>query len=333
MQWNLLADKVLNGDSITREEALSILRSDDQELLAILAAGYKIRYRYYRNYVRFQYLMNAKSGLCPEDCHYCSQSHISSADIPRYPQKTSDDILQGAERAKALGATTYCIVASGRSPTDHELDGLIDSITQVKQRYDLRICACLGILKPRQADRLKAAGVDRYNHNINTSSGYSPSIVSTHHYEDRVQTIEQVKGSGISPCSGVIFGMGESWEDRVEAAFALKELDVDSIPVNFLIPIPGTPLENQELMTPAECLRSLAMMRFVNPRKEIRIAGGREVQLRSLQPLGLYVANSLFVADYLTTPGQEPEADHQMLRDMGFEVEPQDFPLITPFAD
>lgn len=312
----------MNGREVSREKALEILQSKDDELLDILAAGYRIRYRYYQHYVRFQYLMNAKSGLCPEDCHYCSQSRISKADIPKYPQKSTDEIVEGAKRARELGATTYCIVASGRGPSERELDRLVESIRQVKETYGIRVCACLGILKPEQAQKLKDVGVERYNHNLNTSRDFSPNIVTTHSFDDRVDTINIVKSAGISPCSGAIFGMGESLNDRVDLAFSLKELDVDSIPINFLIPVDGTLLKTQSLMTPQDCLRSLAMMRFVNPTKEIRIAGGREVQLRSLQPLGLYVANSLFVADYLTTPGQEPELDHSIIRDMGFEVEP-----------
>lgn len=326
-RWDLMANKVLEGNGLTQDEALAILTSSDDELLDVVAAAYQIRHRYFRRYVRLQYLMNAKSGLCPEDCHYCSQSRISTAEIPKYPQKSSDEILDGAERAYSLGATTYCIVASGRGPTERELDRLVDSIEQVKDKYAMRICACLGVLKPDQAQKLKNAGVERYNHNVNSSEEFSPNFVTTHRYEDRVDTINLVKDTGISPCSGVIFGMGETFHDRIDAAFALKKLDVDSIPVNFLIPIEGTPFEGRDLMSPQECIRSLAMMRFVNPAKEIRIAGGREVQLRSLQPLGLYVANSIFVADYLTTPGQPPDADHAMIRDMGFEVEPMGIEL------
>ncbi|PSR24846.1 MAG: biotin synthase BioB [Sulfobacillus benefaciens] len=321
-KWNVMANKVLAKESLTPGEALSILMSPDEELLDVIAAAYRIRYRYFQRYVRLQYLMNAKSGLCPEDCQYCSQSRVATADIPKYPHKTSGEILEGAHRAHALGATTYCIVASGRGPTDREVDNLVDTIGQVKNQYNMRICACLGLLKPDQAQKLKEAGVERYNHNVNSSEDFMPHFVTTHGYTDRVKTINLVKATGLSPCSGVIFGMGETLKDRIDAAFALKELDVDSIPVNFLVPIKGTPLEHTDLMSPQDCLRALAMMRLVNPSKEIRIAGGREVQLRSLQPLGLYVANSIFIADYLTTPGQSPDADHAMIQDMGFEIEP-----------
>lgn len=329
-QWDVMADKVLAGGSIGEDEALSILEASDSEVLALLAAGFRIRERYYGRYVRFQYLLNAKSGLCPEDCHYCSQSRVSTADIAKYPLLGTDAIVDGAARAVALGATTYCIVASGRGPTNRELDRLCDSIAQVREQYPLRICACLGVLDGDQARRLKEAGVERYNHNLNTSESFTPEIVTTHSYRDRTDTVRVVRESGISPCSGAIFGMGESAADRVAVAFALRALDVDSIPINFLHPIEGTPLAGRPLLSPAECLRAVAMMRFVNPTKEIRLAGGRELHLGALQALGLYVANSLFVADYLTTPGQAPDADHAMVRDLGFMVEPPGLKLPLP---
>jgi biotin synthase len=329
-RWHRLADQVLEGHRVGRDEALAILEAPDHELLDLLAAGYRLRARYFGRRVRFHYLINVKSGLCPEDCHYCSQSRISTAPIPKYPLLNAETIRAGAARAVELGASTYCIVASGRSPADHEIERLAHVITDIRREYPLRICACLGQLKPGQAERLRDAGVERYNHNLNTSEAYTPAIVTTHTYQQRVATVERVKAAGLSPCSGLIVGMGESAGDRVAVALALRDLDVDSIPINFLIPIPGTPLADRPLLTPAECLKVVAMMRFVNPSKEIRLAGGREVQLRSLQALGLYVANSLFVADYLTTPGQPPDLDHQMVRDMGFEVEPSGDCLPTP---
>jgi biotin synthase len=176
-------------------------------------------------------------------------------------------------------------------------------------------------LKPEQAKRLKEAGVDRYNHNINTSVSHHAIITTSHTYDDRVNTVETVKGSGMSPCSGVIVGMRETKQDVVDMANSLKALDADSIPVNFLHAIDGTPLQGVKELNPLYCLKVLALFRFINPTKEIRISGGREVNLRSLQPLGLYAANSVFVGDYLTTTGQEETEDYKMLRDLGFEVE------------
>jgi biotin synthase len=232
-----------------------------------------------------------------------------------------ESILAGAERAYNLKVGTYCIVASGRGPSEKELDTVVSAVKDIKEQYGLKVCACLGLLKPNQASRLKEAGVDRYNHNINTSKEHHESITTSHTYDNRVDTIEAVKASGISPCSGVIIGMRETKKDVVNMAYSLKALDADSIPVNFLHAIDGTPLEGTDDLDPRYCLKVLALFRFINPTKEIRISGGREVNLRSLQPLGLYAANSIFVGDYLTTKGQESTSDHEMLKDLGFEVE------------
>jgi biotin synthase len=178
----------------------------------------------------------------------------------------------------------------------------------------------LGLLNEDQAKRLKAAGVDKVNHNLNTSRDHYAEICTTHTFDDRVDTLKHVRNAGMQLCSGGIIGMGESKEDIVEMAFSLKELSVESIPLNFLHAIDGTPLEKQEYLNPRDCIRALCMMRFVNPRSELRIAGGRERHLRSLQPFGLFVANSIFVGDYLTTQGQPPEEDYNMIRDLGFEI-------------
>lgn len=328
--WSDLAQRVLEGRPITRDEALAVLRAPDEELLALLDAAYTVRRRFWGKQVQLYYLVNAKSGLCPEDCGYCSQSKTSTAPIDRYPLMSREELLDGARRAAASGACTYCIVASGRGPTEREVEHVAETVREIKQEYGLRICACLGILKPGQAERLREAGVDRFNHNLNTSESHHGSICSTHGYEDRVRTLTEVKEAGISMCSGGIIGMGERHEDVVDLAFALRELGVESIPVNFFHPIPGTPLAHLWTLNPRYCLKVLAMFRFVNPSREIRIAGGRELHLGSLQALGLYAANSLFVSDYLTTPGQGVEADHKMIRDLGFEVAPAPEPAGAP---
>ncbi|UUZ86502.1 biotin synthase BioB [Paenibacillus sp. P26] len=321
MRWNDLAEKALDGELITMEEGLSVLEATDDESLPPLQAAYKVRRYYYGQKVKLNLIINAKSGLCPEDCGYCSQSVVSKAPISKYPLLEKEILVEGARKALELKVGTYCIVASGRSPTNKELEQVIEAVEEIKGAMPLKICACLGILSEEQAKRLKKAGVDRYNHNLNTSRGHFDRITSTHTYEDRVATVEKAKVAGISPCSGVIIGMGESNREIVEMAFALRELDADSIPVNFLNPIPGTPLEGKRDLNPRQCLKVLALMRLVNPSKEIRIAGGREVNLRSLQALGLYAANSVFVGDYLTTEGQEAMEDHKMIEDMGFEIE------------
>ncbi len=316
-----LAERVLDGGEVTEKEALSILECPDDDVLLLMHAAFQIRKRYYGKKVKLNMIMNAKSGLCPENCGYCSQSSISKAPIDSYRMVDKTTLLEGAKRAHDLNIGTYCIVASGRGPSNREVDQVVDAVKEIKETYGLKICACLGLLKPGQAERLKEAGVDRYNHNINTSKTNHSNITTSHTYDDRVNTVETAKKSGMSPCSGVIVGMKETKQDVVDMAKSLKALDADSIPVNFLHAIDGTPLEGVNELNPLYCLKVLALFRFINPTKEIRISGGREVNLRSLQPLGLYAANSIFVGDYLTTAGQNETEDHKMLHDLGFEVE------------
>jgi biotin synthase len=200
------------------------------------------------------------------------------------------------------------------------MDAVTSIVPEIKQKYGLHVCACLGLLTPEQAQRLKACGVDRVNHNLNTSAKFYPEICTTHTYDDRVNTLRNVRDAGMELCSGGIVGMGESDSDVVNMALALGELGVESIPVNFLNAIDGTPMANSHRLNPRYCLKVLAMFRFANPSRELRISGGREIHLRSLQPLGLYAANSVFVGDYLTTKGQLPEEDYRMIEDMGFVV-------------
>ena len=266
-------------------------------------------------------LVNAKSGICPEDCGYCSQSIVSTAEVPRYQLLSQDVLIEGAREAWARRAGTYCIVASGRRPSKRELGEVTAAVRQIKEELPMKVCACLGLLSDDEALALREAGVDRYNHNLNTSADHHSQITTTHTYEDRVATVEAVKRAGISPCAGFIAGMGERDEQVVDVAFALREIDADSIPVNFLHAISGTPLEGRHELNPRRCLKILALLRFVCPTKEIRVAGGREVNLRSLQPLALYPANAIFLGDYLTTSGQDAESDYRMLEDLGFEIE------------
>ncbi|MFK8115371.1 MAG: biotin synthase BioB [Rubripirellula sp.] len=319
-RYQRLADQVLDGQPISREDALSILKAPDEDLLSILAAGFRIRQKYFGKSVQLYFLMSAKSGLCPEDCHYCSQSKISTAPVPKHNILKRDDLMAAAKLAHERGAKTYCLVISARGPNEREMNAVEQIVPEIKEKYDLDICACLGLLSREQADRLKECGVDRVNHNLNTSEEHYADICTTHTYADRVQTLQHVKDAGMEMCSGGIIGMGEKHEDVVSMAFDLRDLGVKSIPLNFLNAIEGTPLQGNDDLSPSDCLRALAMFRFVNPDRELRISGGREIHLRSMQPMGLYVANSLFVGDYLTTQGQAPQEDYDMIRDMGFEV-------------
>ncbi|GAA2779554.1 biotin synthase BioB [Kitasatospora sp. CM 4170] len=317
-----LTAKGLRGEAPTREEALAVLATTDDELLDVVAAAGRVRRRWFGRRVKLNYLVNLKSGLCPEDCSYCSQRLGSKAEILKYTWLKPDQAAEAAKAGVAGGAKRVCLVASGRGPTDRDIDRVTDTISAIKEADPaVEICACLGLLSDNQAERLKAAGADAYNHNLNTSEGTYGDIATTHTYADRVDTVQKAHGAGLSACSGLIAGMGESDEDLVDVVFALRELGSDSVPVNFLIPFEGTPLAKEWNLTPQRCLRILAMVRFVNPDTEVRIAGGREVHLRTMQPLGLHLANSIFLGDYLTSEGQAGQADLDMIKDAGFEVE------------
>ena len=320
LDYSDLADRIIDGYCLQRSEAEELLKTDDDELMDLLAAAFRIRRKYFGKTVQLYFLMNAKSGLCPEDCNYCSQSKVSEAPVEKYNILDRDSLLDGARVAAERQSKTYCMVISARGPSEREMKAVEEIVPEIKEQYGLKICACLGLLDQEKADRLKACGVDRVNHNLNTSGDFYGSICSTHSYQDRLDTLSAVRSAGMEICSGGIVGMGEKHSDIVDMAFELKNLKAESIPVNFLNAIEGTPLQNINYLTPNFCLKVLAMFRFVNPRSEIRISGGREIHLRSLQPLGLYAANSMFVGDYLTTKGQPPESDYRMIEDLGFTV-------------
>ncbi|PNZ69481.1 biotin synthase BioB [Staphylococcus croceilyticus] len=316
-----LAERILNHDLLSKNEALELFENPTIDTFELLNEAYKVRKHYFGKKVKLNMILNAKSGICSEDCGYCGQS-VKIKQKQRYALVEPEKIKAGAQVATDNHIGTYCIVMSGRGPTNREVDHICDTVEEIKALHpQLKICACLGLTDEEQAEKLKEAGVDRYNHNLNTSERYHSEVVTTHTYEDRVRTVEMMKAHNISPCSGVICGMGETDEDIIDMAFVLKEIDADSIPINFLHPIKGTKFGGLNLLSPMKCLRIIAMFRLINPTKEIRIAGGREVNLRSLQAIALKAANSIFVGDYLITGGQPNELDYQMIEDLGFEID------------
>ena len=316
-----LAERALRDEPPTQDEACRILDGPDFELLPLLHAAFVPRQRHFGRKVMVHVLNNVQNGLCPEDCGYCSQSRDSSAAIRKYPMKSEEEILAEAERAARAGASRYCMVMSGRGPTIAGAEKLAGIVRKVKERFPIEVCLSVGLLGEEHARILADAGLDRLNHNLNTSASQYAEICSTHTYEDRVNTLVAAKKCGIEPCSGLILGMGEQSADVVEVAFKLRELEVPSIPVNFLIPIEGNPVTDDGSLTPERCLRALCLMRLVNPRAEIRVAGGREGHLRSLEALALWPANSLFVEGYLTTRGDAVRDTYRMIQEAGFEVE------------
>jgi len=321
MCFDTLVEKSIAGLELDRQECTSVLESCDADLMDLLAAAFRVRRRFCGMKVHIHVLTNARSGLCPEDCNYCSQSANSNADFDKYPLIDRDALVAGALRAKEAKARRFCIVTSGRSPSAQDLDRLTDAIREIKETVDIGICCSLGLLDGDQARRLYEAGVGQLNHNLNTSERYYPEICSTHTFQDRLDTLEAARGAGLKLCTGAIFGQGETHDDIIDVSLALRRLDSQSVPVNFLHPIPGTPFEQVNYLTPGDCLRSLCLMRLLCPTQEIRVAGGREYHLRQLQPLALYPANSIFVSGYLTTPGQGYREAWQMIEGMGFEIE------------
>lgn len=319
--FNALAELALAERPLSREQCRTVLACPDQDVLALLHAAYRVRQRFCGNGVHIHMLSNAKSGLCPEDCNYCSQSSVSTASIDRYPLKTRQKLLEEAHAAHQVSAKRFCMAISGRAVSDHEVDHLCQVIRQIKAELPLEVCCSLGFVSSDQADRLLEAGLDRVNHNLNSSERFYEQICSTHTFEDRLASIARCQAAGLEICSGGIVGQGETDDDIIDMLESLRRVQPASLPLNFLIPIKGTPFEDRdEALTPRRCLKVLALARLMHPTTEIRVAGGREYHLRSLQPLALYAANSIFVAGYLTTDGQSAAEAHQMIADLGFEL-------------
>jgi biotin synthase len=250
MDWNALADRVLDGEPARPDEALAVLASGDDELLGLLDAAFRVRLRYHGRDVRLHVLRNAKSGACPEDCAFCSQSVVHHTDVSRYRLQSVDELLAGAHDAHRMGAVKYCMVTATRGPSDRELDTICEAVRRIKAEVPINVCTSLGLLKEGQAERLAAAGVTRFNHNLEASRRFFPEICSTHSFDDRVATVRRARAAGMEACCGGIMGMGETLEDRVALAFELRHLEVESIPVNFLDPRPGTPLAESSRLSP-----------------------------------------------------------------------------------
>lgn len=318
--YDSLAERSLAGDSLTAAECEEILVSSEVDLLPLVHAAYRVRHAYFGKDVTLHIINNAQNGLCPEDCHYCTQAKTSEADIDKYPIKSDEEILDEARRAYEAGAHRYCMVFSGRGPNTKRTETLARLVHKIKAAYNIEVCVSAGLLDDDKARLLKDAGLDRLNHNLNTARGHYDSICSTHSYEDRLNTIRAARRQGLSLCSGMIVGMGESHADVVEVALALRELGAESIPVNFLLPFEGTPLTPPQSLTPEYGVRVLSMFRLTNPRAEVRIAAGRELHLRSLQPLALQAANSIFLEGYLNGRGSATRDTLQMLQDAGLRI-------------
>jgi biotin synthase len=322
MNYSRLARSVISGRTLSRKTALSILAASGDDSLSLIEAAWHVRRHFFGRRVQVQVLSNAKSGICTEDCHYCSQSSVSSAGIARYGLKTVEELVSEAANAKMLHAHRFCMGMSGLTLSDPEVDALCGAVSAIKEKTGIPVCCSLGFLTSDQARRLRASGLDRVNHNLNTSERHYPNICTTHTWAKRVRNLEICREAGLELCSGGIIGQGETDEDIADMLMTLAKIRPESVPINFLIPVKGTPFETLETgLTPMRCLKVLALARLLNPAADIRVAGGREVHLKSLQPLALFIVNSIFVNGYLTEGGQPQDEALRMIEDAGFEIE------------
>jgi biotin synthase len=314
--------RVLAAEELSRAEAGAVLSCPDEKLPDLLAATLSVREATFGRRVKICILRNAQSGICPEDCHYCSQSRLSRADIPVYKLQTVAELIEGARLAVASGARRYCMVCAMRGPAPRDVEHLAAACENIRAEFpDLELCLSIGLLEQEQAQRLKEAGAGWINHNLNTSRRFYPEICSTHTYDDRIRTIENVRAAGLSVCSGGIIGMGETDDDVIDLALATSHLRAESVPLNFLHPIAGTPLENSQRLTPERCLKTACLFRLLNPRSEVRAAGGRELNLGERQGEIFNAVNSIFVNGYLTTAGWNFDRTRELIERSGFEVE------------
>lgn len=303
------------------KETLSVA-PEETPVREILARAEILRTLHWGRRVRIHRLANIKAGACTEDCGFCAQSVRFEAPIARWNFLSREEVLKQAARADEVGAAKVCYVAAIRGPSDAEIDRIADTVREVKRTYpNLAVCLSLGLLQEGQAERLAAAGLDRFNHNLETSERFYPRVCTTHTWSARRETVRRVREAGIEACSGGIVGMGESDEDLADLAGELDDLGVESVPVNFLVPRPGTPFSDLPRISPWRALQVLAGFRLALPRVDLRVAAGREAVLGDLWPEALRVANSFFTEGYLTTPGTPAERDHEVLARLGYEPE------------
>jgi biotin synthase len=314
---------VLNGSDIDRESALALSGAEGADLWDLFAVAGRVRDHFRGNAVDICSIVNAKSGACSEDCSYCAQSIHHATGAPVYPLISVGRMSEAAESARKNGARRFCIVTSGRGiESRDDLTNIAKGVKEVRE-MGLAPCATLGTLTREQLSYLKDSGLDRYHHNIETSRDYFPRICTTHTFDERLEVLHHARSLGLSVCSGGILGMGESMEDRINMAFSLRELGVDSVPINFLMPIPGTPLDRVTSITPLEALHSIALFRLILPGKEIRVCAGRGTALGQLHPLiFLAGADGFMIGNYLTTSGMDPEDDLKMIQDLGLRIRP-----------
>ena len=315
-----LRDRVISGQSITKAEAVQISALPKTEMFDLFAAANRIRQTFRGDSVDLCAIVNAKSGACPEDCSYCAQSSRSKTETAIYPLINKNAVIEKAKEARDAGVKRFCIVTSGRKIGKNELKEICSMIKDIRG-MGLLPCSTLGLLNKDELKFLKDSGLERYHHNLETSERFFPEICRTHTYSDKLNTIDAAVAVGLSVCSGGIFGIGETWEDRIDMAFTLKELPIDSVPINYLIPVKGTPLGEQDMLNPFEALKIVSLYRFILPQKEIRICGGRMQVLGEFNSMVFMAgADSLLTGNYLTTTGRTFSDDQLLIKDYGLRT-------------
>jgi biotin synthase len=317
-----LSDRILSGGSISGEDAVVLSETRGGDRFFLFAEANRIREHFLGSKAFLCSIINAKSGRCPENCAFCAQSSHHSSETPVFPLVDEEQMVSCASDAEANGSTCYGIITSGSGiKKGEELERICRAVQRIRKETNISPSCSLGIIDHDIAGILKIAGVGTYHHNLETARSFFPNICTTHNYDDDVETVRAAKSSGMKVCCGGIFGMGETAAQRVELALTLRELDVDSVPLNFLNPIKGTPMEDAEHLTPIECLTTIAIFRFILPKVRISVCGGREINLRDLQSwIFMAGASGMMIGNYLTTAGRPQEQDLQMIRDLGIEV-------------
>src|SRR3989339_349685 len=325
MTYKTLSRQIIEGKKISFDKALQLIKTSDGDTFDLLSAANHIKQNFKGNKVKLCAIINAKSGKCSENCSFCAQSvhHKTSSDV--YPLMSDEDIFSAAKNSQdKMGATCFSVVTSGKSIVkEDELSTIGSAIKNITDKTNLNRCVSMGTLSKNQIEELKSKGLKRLHHNLEAAESFFKKVCTTHTYKERLSTIKAAKEAGLEVCSGGIFGLGETLEQRIELAFTLQKLDVESVPINILNPIKGTPAaKNYKQMEPLEVLRLIATYRFILPKADIGVFGGRERALRDLQPLMFMAgANVTLVGNYLTTKGQAPEKDLQMIADLGLKID------------
>ena len=306
---------------LTVDELRALAALPDEAVPTLAALAHEVRLAWCGPEVEVEGILSAKTGGCPEDCHFCSQSSRFESPVKATPLLSADEVLAAAEETKALGASEFCIVLAVRGPDERTLANVLEMVPLVRERAGLNVAVSAGILTREQAQRLADAGVHRYNHNLETARSFFPQIVTTHTWEERYDTCMLVREHGMELCCGALLGMGETVEQRIELLEQLRAVDPAEVPLNFLNPRPGTPLQVRMPISPLEAIRWIALFRLALPPVILRYAGGREITLRELQAMGMTSGiNALIVGNYLTTLGRSPEEDLRMLADLRMPV-------------